>query len=188
MTDAITKSADQFVSEWFESDVVRAVLCYWATIGCNVGPRSPGTAFNILFHLVGESGMGFSRGSMGSISNAIAASGTRHGLEIRTACPVSRILVDQGATRGVELESGERIRAPRVVSNVGVPITFSRLVPRDELPDEFMADIDRYRSHGSAFKINLAVDRAPAYRSFDPGASGVDYPGYAHIGPIVDYL
>ena len=188
LTDALTKSAYDYVAEWFESDVVRAVLCYWATIGSNSSPRSGGTAYNILFHLVGENGMGFARGGMGSISQAIADSGKRHGMAIRTNATVVEILVKSGRSVGVVLENGEEITGRAVISNASAHVTFGQLIGSDELPDEFLKDLGRFRSTGNAFKINLAVDRPPRYRGFDPAIAGVDVASYAHIGPSTDYL
>ena len=186
--NALTMSAYDYVSQWFESDVVKAVLCYWATIGCNVGPRSSGTAFNILFHLVGEQGMGFSRGGMGSITQAIAQSGEQHGMEIITSAAVEEVLVEDDRAIGVRLETGEEHYAKLIASNLAAPITFGKLVAAEHLPDEFKQDIRNYRCMGSAYKINLAVDRAPRYKGFDPKVAGVDYPAYAHIGPSMEYL
>ena len=186
--DAMTMSAYDYVSQWFESDVVKAVLCYWATIGCNVGPKSPGTAFNILFHLVGENGMGFCRGGMGMISQSLADSGRRHGMEIITGAPVSEILIENGRAAGVVTEDGREYRGKLVSCNVSASLTFGRLVQEKHLPESFMREIKQFRNKGSAFKINLAVDRAPQYKGFDPAVAGVDYPAYAHIGPTTDYL
>ena len=186
--DAMTMSAYDYVSQWFESDVVKTMLCYWATIGCNVGPKSPGTAFNILFHLVGENGMGFCRGGMGMISQSLADSGRRHGMEIITGAPVSEILVENGRATGVVTEDGREYRGKLVSCNVSASLTFGRLVREKHLPESFMREIRQFRNKGSAFKINLAVDRAPQYKGFDPAVAGVDYPAYAHIGPTTDYL
>lgn len=188
LADALTMSAHDYVSQWFESDVVKAVICYWAVIGNSVGPYAPNTAFNILFHLVGENGMGFARGGMGSISEAIAAAGRQHGMEIRTDAPVAEIIVENGQSTGIRLESGEVIRARTVAANTAAPITFGRMVDQRHLPEDFRREIGTYRSTGSAFKINCAVDRAPQYRNFDPEKAGVPYPAYAHIGPSVDYF
>ena len=80
-------SAHDFVDRWFETDIVKAKFMFWATIGGNVGPYSPGTAFYLVAHLIGQTGMSFARGGMGSISNAIARSGEAHGMKVRTAAP-----------------------------------------------------------------------------------------------------
>ena len=79
LIDALSMSAHDYVSQWFETDIVKAKFMYWATIGGNVGPYSPGTAFYLVTHLIGQTGMSFARGGMGCISDAIAASGKKHG-------------------------------------------------------------------------------------------------------------
>ncbi len=188
LVDALSLSAHDYVSNWFESDVVKAKFMYWATVGGNVGPYSPGTAFYLVAHLIGQSGMSFAKGGMGNISNAIVASGKAHGMEVRTGASVSEILVRNGRAIGVKLVSGEEIRARLVISGANAKVTFGKLVRRDHLPEEFASRIDRYRTNGKSFKILCAVDRLPQYASFSKERTGVDYPAYAHIGPTPEYL
>ena len=188
LMDALTMSAYEYVAQWFESDVVRAVLCYWATIGSNASPRSGGTAYNILYHLVAEAGMGFARGGMGAISQAIAQSGQQHGMEVKTDSPVAEIIINNGRAEGVRLENGDEYRSRLVVSNAAALVTFVDLVDPKYLPSSFKEHLRRYRSKGIVFKINLAVERPPQYRGFDPAIAGVELPAYAHIGPSTDYL
>jgi len=188
LMDALTMSAYEYVAEWFESDVVRAVLCYWATIGAASSPRSGGTAYSILFHLVGENGMGFARGGMGAISDAIARSGQQYGMEVKTDSPVAEIIINNGRAEGVRLDNGDEYRSRVVASNAAATITFTKLIDPKYLPDSFNEHIRRFRTKGCGFKINLAVERPPQYRGFDPAVAGVKVPAYAHIGPTTDYL
>jgi phytoene dehydrogenase-like protein len=176
------------VSQWFETDVVKAKFMYWATIGGTVGPYAPGTAFYLVAHLIGQTGMSFARGGMGRISDAIAASGQAHGMQVETNAPVAQVLLHGGRAAGVLLASGEEIRARLVVSNLNAKITFGGLVPEAQLPEEFMARIRRYRVRGKSFKLLCAVDRLPHYTGFNAEAAGVEYPAYAHIGPTPEYL
>lgn len=186
--DTLSMSAYDYVSQWFESDVVKATFLYWATIGGNVGPYSPGTAFYLVAHLIGQTGMSFSRGGMGQISDSIAASGKRYGMEIEVSSAVQEILVRHGRAYGVRLESGEEIHGKLVASNVHAATTFDGLVNKDHLPDEFLRDIRSFRAKGSSFKINCAVDALPQYRGFSEEKTGVSYPAYAHIAPTSEYL
>ena len=188
IADAMTMSAYDYISQWFESEEVKAMFCYWAGIGNFLGPRSAGTAYSIPFHLLGENGLGFSRGGMGAISDAIAQSGQRYGMEIVTGEAVASIIVKDGRAVGVATESGTEYRGRLVASNLAAPATFGRLVEASLLPTEFMDAIGRYRCEGQVFKINAAIDRLPQYRGFKPGIAGVDYPSYAHIGPTIDYM
>lgn len=186
--DALSMSAHDYVSQWFETDIVKAKLMYWATIGGNVGPYSPGTAFYLVAHLVGQTGMSFARGGMGCISDAIAESGKSHGMEVAVSSAVDEILVRNGRAYGIRLANGEELHAKLVASNLNARTTFGGLVKADDLPEEFMQRINRYRTRGKSFKLLCAVDRLPQYSSFSKEKTGVDYPAYAHIGPTPEYL
>jgi phytoene dehydrogenase-like protein len=192
LADLLTMSADDYLSEWFESTEVKAVLAYYSGIGTFAGPRSPGSAYVILHHLMGEhagaGGWGFIRGGMGAISTAIAESGKQKGVVIRTEAPVASIETSNGRVTGVSLADGTRFHADVVASNVSAKITFTKLVDRRQLPEEFVRDIETYRTYSTAFKINIACERLPQYTSFDAGACGFSYPSYTHIGPTIEYL
>src|SRR5579863_6001882 len=132
LIDLLTQSAYDYLSVWFESDVIKSVLGYYACIGTFAGPRSPGTAYVILHHLLGEhagaGGWGFIRGGMGAISQAIAASGRRHGLETLTDAAVAEVLVAGGRARGVRTVDGREFTARLVVSNANAKTLFRQLV------------------------------------------------------------
>ena len=192
LADLMTMSADDYLSEWFESTEVKAVLAYYCGIGTFVGPRSPGSAYVILHHLMGEhagaGGWGFIRGGMGAISAAIADSARSKGVVIRTDAPVASIDTADGRVTGVSLADGTRLYANIIASNVSAKITFLKLLDRRQLPAEFVRDIETYRTYSTAFKINIACERLPQYRSFDAAACGFAYPTYTHIGPTIEYL
>ena len=185
---ALSMSAHDYVSRWFETDLVKAKFMFWATIGGNVGPYSPGTAFYLVTHLIGQTGMSFARGGMGAIADAIAASGQAHGMEIRCDAWVDEILVRDGKARGVRLRSGEEISAARVISNVNAKRTFLDMVRPEHLPEDFVEDVRGFRSRGMGFKLLCAVDRPPRYKGFNPDTTGVDYPAYSHICPTPEFL
>jgi phytoene dehydrogenase-like protein len=192
MVDLFTMSADDYLSEWFESTHVKAVLAYYCGIGTFVGPKSPGSAYVVTHHLMGEhagaGGWGFIRGGMGTISQSIAAYGRSKGLEIRTNAAVSGIDTDGGKVTGVTLSDGSRVVAPIVASNVSAKTTFLEFLPRAALPAEFVRDVQSYRTYSTAFKVNIACEQLPKFRSFDASACGFAYPTYTHIGPTVEYL
>ena len=127
-------SADDYLSEWFESTHVKAVLAYYCGIGTFVGPKSPGSAYVVTHHLMGEhagaGGWGFIRGGMGTITQAIAAYGRTKGLKIRTDAEVIAIDTADGKATGVTLADGTRIEAPIVASNVSAKLTFLKFLPR----------------------------------------------------------
>lgn len=197
IVDLMTMSVDDFLAGWFEDPRVRAVLAYYASIGTFVGPRSPGSAYVLMHHVMGEhegaGGWGFIRGGMGAITEAIAAAGRKDGMEVETDAEVGRILVEGGKAAGVALADGTEHRAGLVVSNAAAPVTFLRLVEERELPPDFVRAVRRYRTRSSAFKINVACERLPEYkglrRAVEDGALGdFKYPTYVHVAPDVEYL
>ncbi|MBS0392986.1 MAG: NAD(P)/FAD-dependent oxidoreductase [Proteobacteria bacterium] len=192
LVDLLAQSAYDYLSAWFESDIVKSVLAYYASIGTFAGPRSPGTAYVIMHHVMGEhegaGGWGFVRGGMGAISAAIARSGARHGLEVMTDAAVAEVATSGGCARGVRLADGREYTASVVASNANAKTLFRRLLNPAALPPELLADIDAYRTFSTAFKLNIAADAPPRYRAFDPAKTGFAYPTYVHIGPGIDYL
>ncbi len=192
LIDLMTMSADDYLSEWFESTHVKAVLAYYSGIGTFAGPRTPGSAYVILHHVMGEhagaGGWGFSRGGMGAITQAIAAAGREHGLAIRTEAEVVAIDTAAGRATGVTLADGTRIEAAIVASNVSAKLTFLRFLPEAALPADFVRELRGFRTESSAFKVNIACERLPHYTAFDAARCGFAYPTYAHIGPTIEYL
>ncbi len=192
IVDLMTQSVYDYLSRWFESDVIKSVLAYYASIGTFAGPKSPGTAYVLMHHLMGEhegaGGWGFVRGGMGAISNAIADSGKRFGLEIRTEAPVASVRIRNGKATGVVLNSGEEIEAGIVASNAHCKLLFLKLVGAEHLPADFVGEIESFRTFSTAFKINVAAERPPQYKAFDAGKAGFAYPTYVHLGPSIAYL
>jgi phytoene dehydrogenase-like protein len=187
----LTMSAVDFLDQWFETDVLKATMSASGIIGTFLGVRSPGTAYVLLHHYMGEidgsfRSWGLSRGGTGAVSHAIAAAAREHGAEIRTEASVARILTKDGRATGVVLENGDEVHAGVVVSTVDPHHTFlSFLDPRD-LPPEFVGDVRRYKYRGSSGKVNLALDALPNFTSL-PGA-GPHLRGAISISPSVDYM
>jgi len=177
----LSSSISDLVEDWFTSDALQGVLAVSGVIGTWAGPRSPGTAYVMLHHHVGDLGdgklgaWGFPRGGMGGVSNALAAAARSFGVEIRTEAPVASITVNNGKTTGVVLESGEEIDADIVVTTVHPQRAFLELVGAEHLPEDFVTDIQRWRTRGGSVKVNLAVDKLPEFTSrpgFDPEVHG----------------
>jgi phytoene dehydrogenase-like protein len=187
----MTMSAVDFLDQWFETDVLKATMSASGIIGTFLGVRSPGTAYVLLHHYMGEidgafRSWGFARGGTGAISDAIASAAREAGVEIRSQAEVSRILVRHGRAHGVLLKNGDEIAARVVVSSVDPRLTFLRFVGQDLLPDEFVEDINRYKFRGSSAKVNLALDALPDFTCL-PGP-GPHLRGAVSISPSIDYM
>jgi phytoene dehydrogenase-like protein len=192
MVDLLTQSAHDYLAVWFEHDLIRSVLAYYASIGTFAGPKSPGTAYVIMHHLMGEhqgaGGWGFVRGGMGAISAAIERSGARFGMQVLVDSPVAEVMVAGGRATGVRTVDGREFHARIVASNANAKTLFRRLVAPAHLPAELLREIDSFRTFSTAFKMNIAAHQPPRYSAFDPAKTGFGYPTYVHIAPGIDYL
>ena len=191
LVQLMTMSAVDFLDQWFETDVLKATMSASGIIGTFLGVRSPGTAYVLLHHYMGEidgafRSWGLSRGGTGAISEAIASAARLAGVEIRTQAPVAGITIRDNAARGVVLENGDEIAAKVVASSLDPRQTFVRFIDRGILPADFQADIDRYKFRGSSGKVNLALDGLPDFTCM-PGA-GAHLRGAVSISPSVDYM
>src|SRR5829696_7051044 len=169
----MTMSAIDFLDQWFETDVLKATMSASGIIGTFQGVRSPGTAYVLLHHYMGEidgafRSWGFVKGGTGAISNALAAAARELGVEIRTQAAVSRILTRNGRVTGVALDDGDEIDAHIVSSSVDPRLTFTKFLDTRELPAELVEEIRRYKFRGSSGKVNLALDGLPNFTSL-PG-------------------
>ncbi|HEY7660473.1 MAG TPA: NAD(P)/FAD-dependent oxidoreductase [Actinomycetota bacterium] len=174
VTRLFTMSVTDLVDDWFESDAIKGMLAVNGVIGTWAGPDEPGTAYVMLHHSIGDVGdghlgsWGYQQGGMGGVSDSIRRSAESFGCEVRTDARVKRILVRGGRFVGVALESGEEIRAPIGVTCVHPQIAFLDLVGREELPADFVWDIERWRSRSGVVKINVAMSELPDFIA-DPG-------------------
>ena len=187
----MTMSAADFLDQWFETDVLKATMSASGIIGTFLGIRSPGTAYVLLHHYMGEidgafRSWGFSRGGTGAISNAIAAAAREAGVEIRTKASVAKIIVKNGRAVGVALQNGEELSANVVSSSVDPHLTFEEFLDASELPSEFLEDVKRYKYRGSSGKVNLALDGLPEFKCL-PG-DGAHLRGALSISPSVEYM
>ncbi|MCZ6835525.1 MAG: NAD(P)/FAD-dependent oxidoreductase [Planctomycetota bacterium] len=186
----MTMSALEFLDLWFESEVLKAPMSVSGIIGTFLGVRSPGTAYVLLHHYMGEidgafRSWGFSKGGTGTISLAIANAARAHGAEIRTESPVDHVLIEHGQAVGVVMPNGDEIRAKTIVSGLDPNRTFLKMVGESNLDDDFVTQIKRFKLRGSSGKVNLAVDRLPEFSC----RSGSEHlRGDVAICPGIDYL
>lgn len=192
--DLMTLSAHDYLRRWFQSpEILAAFGSYASGSGGNLSPRSAGSAYVLSRPFLRDTttaagGNGLVQGGMGQVSEAIARSGARFGLETRTGAGVAEILIEGGRACGVRLESGEVIRARRVISNASAKITFGKLVAPEHLPEDFVAEIARFRTESTCYKINLAVEEPPRFPAFEEAGTGHAYPGGITICPDLEGL
>ncbi len=185
ITRLMTMSVADLLEERFESDAIRGVLSVSAVIGSWAGPRSPGSAYVMAHHKLGDIGegpmgtWGFPEGGMGAVTQAMRAAALSFGAQIRTEAEVSKILVDDGKVTGVVLGDGEELHADTVVTTTHPQITFLKLLERAELPEDFVIAMERWKTRSGTVKINVALDRLPEFSS----KPGMDVE--AHGGTIV---
>ncbi len=187
----VTMSAADFLDRWFESDTLKAPMSVSGIIGTFQGVRSPGTAYVLLHHYMGQldgvfRSWGFSKGGTGGISMACARAAESFGAEVRTNSPVQHVLLRNGEAKGVVLENGDELLANQIISNLDPNRTYLKMVGEEYLPQEVANDIKRYKLRGSSGKVNLALDRVPEF-SCRPGI-GDHLRGDVAIAPGIDYL
>jgi phytoene dehydrogenase-like protein len=185
----MTMSAFDFLSQWFETDPLKATMAASGIIGTYQGIKSPGTAYVLLHHYMGEidgafRAWGIPKGGTGGISNAIASAARANGAEIRTGAPVARIRTRGGRATGVVLESGEEIEAAAVLSSLDVRRTFLDLLEPGSVDATFEADVRRFKFRGSSGKVNMALDGLPSFSAL-PGP-GEHLRGAISISPSTD--
>jgi phytoene dehydrogenase-like protein len=163
-----TMSISDYLDEYFETDVIKAYFALSGIIGTALGPMSPGTAYILLHHYMGEvdgsvGAWGYARGGMGAVTQALASSFQAGGGTIRTDAEVDRVLVRDGRAEGVVLAGGEEVRGAMVVSNADVKRTFLKLVDEQELPEPFLRRVRNFKIRGSSGKVNIALDSMPEF-------------------------
>ncbi len=195
--DMLTMSAYDFLREWFEDDRVMAVLAYYASIGTFAGPKTPGSAYVIMHHIMGEhegaGGWGFIKGGMGAVTQALAAYGRKAGVEYVTDANIKEVRIAGERATAVVTAKGDTYRGKVIAANVNAKALYLDMIGETRLPEEVAREIRGYRTFSTAFKMNIACERPPQYRILDKvrrdGALGdFSYPAYMHLAPDIDYL
>lgn len=187
-----TSSSAAMLERYFETDLLKGALAGSGIIGTALGPYSPGTAYVLLHHFMGDvdgniGAWGYARGGMGAISQALAGAVRAAGGEIRTDAEVAGFLTGNERVTGVVLADGEEIRASTVVSNLDPKRTYLELMDPDVLPDGFRAGIERFKIRGSSGKLNIALDRAPRFAAI-PDSLPELAQGTITVSPDMAYL
>lgn len=192
--ELLTGAARPILERWFEAEVLRATLATDAIIGAFASISSPGTAYVLLHHVMGEAGgargvWGYVRGGMGGLADALEGACKDLRVQIRRESPVASIVTDNGSASGVILEDGTQIEADVVASSVDAHLTFERFLDPNVLPESFRKAISRIDYASASAKINLALSEPPSFSAKPSGGSLVDHHrGTMHISPTMDFL
>ncbi len=193
LLDLFTKSAVEFLSRWFEDPHIIAAFAFDGVVGFYGSPHTPGTAYVLLHHAFGEvNGVkgrwGHAIGGMGAITQAMAKSAEARGARITTSAPVARVLIENGAARGVELENGDIIRARAVAANVNPKLLFTRLVSADATPTAFRTRMENWACGSGTFRMNVALSEPPNFTCLPTSDCAEHHRAGIIIAPTPDYM
>jgi phytoene dehydrogenase-like protein len=183
-----TMSAAEFLEDYFEDDLIKAAMASPGIIGTALGVYSPGSAYILLHHVMGDvdgniGAWGLARGGMGAISNAIAGALHEHGGEIRTNAGVEQIKVRGGKAVGVALENGAELSARIVVSNLDAKRTFTQVMDKNDLPPGIYDKAKNFKIRGSSGKVNIALSGLPKFTGV-PDNRYVNRGGQGFVGSL----
>ena len=187
----VTQSSGDLLDDWFELDALKGTKSASGIIGTFLGPRSPGTAYVLLHHYMGEidgafRAWGFAKNGTGGVTAAIASSARALGVEIRTSAPVAQVIVKGGRAVGVALENGDELHAKVVMSAADPKRSFLQFVDKQHFPDDFTESLRNLRVRGSSGKVNIALSELPDFSAL-PG-EGALHRGAVSISPSIDYI
>src|SRR6476659_4510475 len=194
VTRLMTMSIADLLDDWFESPQVKGALAVNGVIGTWAGPYEPGTAYVMAHHSIGDVGdgqlgsWGYPEGGMGAVSAAIAASARELGAEIRTNARVERLIVRDGRVGGAVLANGEELRAPTVITSLHPKTAFLDQIPRSELPDTFVTDIEHWKTRSGVVKINLALGELPNFTANPSNGLAEHHTGSVEMAPTVEFI
>jgi phytoene dehydrogenase-like protein len=188
-----TISGTDFLDEWFEDARVKGALGTQTILGAWCGPMSPGSAYVLMHHWIGEvdgrpGAWGWVHGGMGAVSNCLAQAARAAGAAIRTDANVRRITIAGGRAIGVELEDGSVVRAKQVVSNAHPITTYLELIGESHLSAQVVQDVKRYKTRSGSVKVNLALGELPRPSAWEGAVPGAPHTGIMAISPSLEYL
>jgi phytoene dehydrogenase-like protein len=188
-----TISGAEFLDEWFEDERIKGALGTQTILGAWCGPMSPGSAYVLLHHWIGEidgrpGAWGWVHGGMGAISRALADSARAAGASIRESSGVRRVVVQGGRATGVELEDGSTLRAKQVISSAHPITTYLDLIGEEHLSEEVVRAVRRFRTKSGSVKVNLAMGELPQPTAWKGASPGAPHTGIMAVSPSLEYL
>ncbi len=177
-------------AEYFETELLRAVVAARGIFGTFLGPWSAGSALVLMIRAAGDhfaaGSASLAAGGMGAVTQAMASAAKSAGAEIRTGAEVIEIRIKDGVASGVLLSTGEEISAKAVISNADPKRTLLKLTDPVHLSPDFVQKLQNYRGNGTVAKVNLALSGLPKFTALNGESSALR--GRIHIGNEIDYL
>jgi len=193
LLDLFTMPAAAFLEEWFESEPIKALLGFDSIVGTYASPYDPGTAYVLLHHAFGEVNgkkgvWGHAIGGMGAITEAMAKAAAEHGAEIQTDADVAEILIEKDRAAGVVLKDGTVVRGRALAANLNLKLLYTRLMPEQALPSDFLARMRNFKCGSGTFRMNVALSELPSFDAL-PGKTLAPHHGAGIIiAPSLDYM
>lgn len=193
LLDLFTKPAAEFLSEWFESAPLKALLGFDSIVGNYASPYEPGTAYVLLHHAFGEvngkkGAWGHAVGGMGAITQAMAKAGAELGVDIQTDAEVTEVLIEKGRAAGVVLQDGQIVRGRALAANVNLKLLYTRLLPEDALPPDFLARMWNFKCGSGTFRMNVALSELPSFTALPGKEPSTHHGAGIIIAPSLDYM
>jgi phytoene dehydrogenase-like protein len=193
LLDLFTKSAGDFLSDWFEAEPLKALLGFDSIVGNYASPFDPGTAYVLLHHAFGEvngkkGAWGHAIGGMGAITQAMAKAATAHGVEIETDADVAEVMIEQDKVVGVTLRDGRIVRGKAVAANVNLKLLYTKLMPDEALPPAFLQRMRNFKCASGSFRMNLALSELPSFTALPGKAAQPHHGAGIIIGPSLAYM
>lgn len=186
-------SAADYIERWFESEPLKARLATDGVIGAWAGPRTPGTAYVLFHHVMGQADgqrgvWGYIRGGMGTITRGLADFVTEHGGKIITNADVSLIDVKADRVQKVVLADGREFKARVVLSNLDPRRTFLKLIDPKYLSEQFIRDVEGIRCRSGVVKINVATHGLPSFSAMPGDTAGPQHRGTIHFTETMEEI
>lgn len=193
LLDIFTRSAADFLAEWFEHDAIKAAFAFDGIVGAFASPHTPGTAYVLLHHAFGEvNGVkgvwGHAIGGMGAITTAMRREAEARGVVIETGAAVERVLASQAGVEGIELQDGRTVTARKVAANVTPALLYGRMIDPDLLDADFRRAIGSRKYGSGSFRMNVALSELPQFSALPEAGCGEHHRSGIVIGPSLAWL
>ena len=191
--DLFTKSARSFLDSWFENEHIKAAFGFDSIVGNYASPDTPGSAYVLLHHVFGEidgekGAWGHAIGGMGSITQAMEKACKENGVEIFTSASVNKVIIENGAAIGIQLDDGSFIKAKKIISNLNPKLLYKKLISESELDPEFNRSMDGYKCGSGTFRMNVALSELPDFSALPGKEIAEHHQSGIVIAPTLDYM